>query len=306
MRRLTVILLLAMGLSSVGARAQTGTEPPPRAALPPEKPSSNNPPINLNDSESAHKARALLEQSIDALGGQAYLTFTNRFETGRYYRMHHGKSEGLGIPYNYYIEYPDKDRFEIPHTKDLHIIPGQIDVGGLKDKGFDTVLIHNGDKGYETTFKGTEPQEKEELQNYLRRRPHSLEWIFRKWMNDPTVALFDDGLNIVDSKPVDVVTLLNSQNDSVSVAIDQITHYPVRISYSWRDTKDKQKNTEEEVYDSYRPEQGIMTPHSITRYFNGEMSQQRFITSASYNQNLAPSMFEASVTYEHKEPLKRR
>src|SRR5208283_1653936 len=135
---------------------------------------------------------------------------------------------------------PDKDRFEVIHTKDIHIIPGQIDIGGVKtDKQFDIVLIHNGDKGYETTYKGTAPQDKDELQNYLRRRPHSLEWVFRKWMNDPTVALFNDGLAIVDSKPVDVVTLLNSQNDSVSVALDQITHYPIRISYSWRDPKDK-------------------------------------------------------------------
>jgi hypothetical protein len=49
-----------------------------------------------------------------------------------------------------------------------------------------------------------------------------------------------------------------------------------------------------------------MTPHSITRYFNGEMSQQRFITTAKYNQNLPDALFEASVTYGRKEPLKRR
>jgi len=296
---LTLLSCLAPGL----AYAQTGTEPPPRAALPPEKSAS----VNLNDSESAHKARALLDQAIESLGGQPYLTYTNRTESGRYYPLHHGTSGSPGLPYNYYLEYPNKDRFEVIHTKDIHIIPGQIDIGGVKtDKQFDIVLIHNGDKGYETTYKGTAPQDNDELQKYLRRRPHSVEWVFRKWLNDPTVALFNDGLAIVDSKPVDVVTLLNSQNDSVSVALDQITHYPIRISYSWRDPKDKQKNVEEEVYDSYKPEQGIMTPHSITRYFNGEMSQQRFITTARYNQNLPDSLFEAAVTYERKEPLKRR
>ena len=290
------------------AGAQAGTEPPPRANLPPEPSSSSNlNSVNLNDSESAHKARALLNQTIEALGGQAYLTFTNRFETGRYYPLHHGASSGLGIPYNYYVEYPEKDRFEVIATKDLHIIPGQIDIGGLKtNKKFDLVLIHNGDKGYETTYKGTSEQDRKDLENYLRRRPHSPEWVFRKWLNEPTVALFYDGLSIVDSKPVETVTLLNSKNDSVSVAIDQITHYPVRISYSWRDPNDKQKNVEEEVYDSYKPEDGIMTPHSITRYFNGEMSQQRFITSAKYNQTLPQAMFEASVTYNPETPLKRR
>ena len=301
MRRFAHILLA--WLLSALAYGQTGSEPPPRAALPPEKGSA----INLNESESAHKARALLSQAIEALGGQPYLTYTNRSETGRYYPLHHGESAGLGIPYNYYVEYPDKDRFEVLRSKDLHIIPGTIDIGGLHSgKKFDLVLIHNGDKGYETTYKGTAEQDKLDLQNYLRRRPHSAEWIFRHWLNDPTVALFYDGLTVVDSKPTETVTLLNSKNDSVSVALDQATHYPVRISYSWRDPKDKQKNVEEEVYDSYKPEDGIMTPHSITRYFNGEMSQQRFITTAKYNLNLPDSLFEANVTYEPEQPLKRR
>jgi hypothetical protein len=300
MQRFALILLLSL---TTLASAQTGTEPPPRAVLPPEKSAG----VSLNESESAHKARALLDQAIEALGGQAYLTYANRSETGRYYPLYHGKTESTGIPYNYYLQYPDKDRFEVIHTKEIHVIPGQIDIGGLKNpKKFDLVLIHNGDKGFETTFKGTAPQEKIDLENYLRRRPHSAEWVFRKWLNDPTVAMFYDGLTVVDSKPTEVVTLVNGQNDSVSVALDQNTHYPIRISYSWRDLKDRQKNTEAEIYDSYKPEQGIMTPHSITRYFNGETSQQRFINSAKYNLNLPDSLFDANVTYDPYAPPKRK
>jgi hypothetical protein len=66
--------------------------------------------VNLNESENAHKARALLDQTIQALGGQPYLAFENRRETGRYYPLYHGRTESTGIPYNYYIAYPDKDR----------------------------------------------------------------------------------------------------------------------------------------------------------------------------------------------------
>ncbi|MFZ3340136.1 MAG: hypothetical protein WA213_04585 [Terriglobales bacterium] len=299
MTRLPSILSILF-LSSLSF-AQTGTEPPPRAALPPEPKTS----INLNDSESARKARALLEQSIQALGGQPYLTFQNRSETGRYYPLYHGRTESTGLPYNYYVEYPDKDRFEVLALKEIHIIPGTIDVGGVKSGHKDLILIHNGDHGYEVSYKGTAAQDKQDLQNYLRRRDHSPEWVFRKWMNDPTVALFYNGLDVVDSKPVEGVTLLNSHDDSVTVSIDQSTHYPVRISYSWRDPKDKQMNTEEEIFDNYKPEDGIMTPHSFTRYFNGEMSQQRFITKAKYNLNLPETLFEASVTYDPRAPIKK-
>ena len=298
MNRLAFVLFV-----SALAYAQTGTEPPPRAPLPPEPKAS----VNLNDSESAHKARALLDQAIEALGGQAYLTYTSRSESGRYYALHHGHTESTGILYNYYLEYPDKDRFEVIATKDIHVIPGTIDIGGVKSgHKFDLVLIHNGNQGYEVSYKGTAAQDKVDLERYLRRRQHSLEWIFRKWINDPTVALFYNGLEIVDSKPTEGVTLLNSHDDSVSVWVDQSTHYPIKISYSWRDPKDRQINVEDEIYDHYKPVDGIMTPHSITRHFNGETSQQRFIYTAKYNLNLPDKLFDASVTYDPLAPMKRR
>ena len=263
------------------------------------------PSVNLNDSDNARKARAVLDLTIEALGGQPYLTYENRSETGRYYPLYHGRTESTGIPYRYYVEYPDKDRFEVIHTKDVFLLFGQVGNVKVMNKS-DLVLIHNGDKGYEVTYKGTAAQDKLDLENYLRRREHSLEWVFRKWMRDPNVALFYDGLAVVNGKETEGVTLLNSQNDSVSVYLDQNSHYPVKISYSWRDPKDKQKNVEDEIYDSYKLVQGIWTPHSITRYFNGETSQQRFINVASYNLKLPDSMFEAAVTYDPTVPLKSR
>ncbi len=290
MYRLVAILLLC----ALGAAQNAPTPAPPQPA------------VNLNDSDNARKARAVLDRTIQALGGQAYLTYENKSETGRYYPLYHGRTESTGIPYNYYIEYPDKDRFEVLRLKDIHVIPGQIDIGGVKSKKADLVLIHNGDKGYETTYKGTAAQEPLDLENYLRRRQHSLEWVFRKWIRDPNVAWFYDGQSVVDGKECEGVTLLNSQNDSVSVFLDLNSHYPVKISYSWRDPKDKQKNVEDEVYDNYKLVRGIWTAHSITRYFNEETSQQRFINTASYNLKLPDSMFEAAVTYDPKVPLKKR
>lgn len=286
MHRLVAILLLC----ALGA-AQTA--PAPTA-------------VKLNDSDNARKARALLDQTIQTLGGQPYLTYENRSETGRYYPLYHGRTSSTGIPYNYYVVYPDKDRFEVIHQKDIHLVPGQLSVGHVKTNKVESFLIHNGDKGYETTYKGTAAQDKPDLENYLRRRQHSLEWVFRKWIRDPNVAWFYEGQSVVDGKETEGITLLNSQNDSVSVYLDQNTHYPVKISYSWRDPKDKQKNVEDEVYDSYKLVQGIWTPHSITRYFNGETSQQRFVNTASYNLKLPDSMFEAAVSYDPEQPLKKR
>jgi len=297
MNRLPIVLLLC-GLSS----AQTAPAPaspasPPQAAAAPA--------VNLNDSDNARKARAVLDKTVEALGGQPYLTYENRSEEGRYYPLYHGRTNSTGIPYRYYVDYPDKDRFEVIHTKDVFLLFGSVGDVKVMNKS-DIVLIHNGDKGYETTYKGTAAQDKVDLENYLRRRRHSLEWVFRKWIQDPNVALFYEGAAVVDGKETEGVTLLNSQNDSVSVYLDLNTHYPIKISYSWRDPKDRQKNVEDEVFDGYKLVQGIWTAHSITRYYNGESSQQRFINVASYNLKLPDSMFEASVTYDPRAPIKTR
>ena len=41
-----------------------------------------------------------------------------------------------------------------------------------------------------------------------------------------------------------------------------------------------------------------MTPYSITRFYNGEMSNQRFLNTVTYNNGLNESMFGAKTTYD--------
>lgn len=297
-RVFTILLLSAL------AFGQQATAPPP-----PAPPSTEKPAATINNSESARKARACLDETMKALGGQAYLTAQNRVEDGRLYHLYHGRSREVGTVYRLFNRFPDQDRLELVGRGNFLLpIPmvGVIVVSHEVKHKSDIVVIHNGDKGYETTYKGTAAQDKEELTAHLRRRKHSLEQVLRKWINDPAVEYFYDGMAIVDGKPADQVSLLNSQNDSVTVYLDQNSHLPLKTSYNWRDPEDKQRNVEEEVYDNYRLEQGIMTPHSISRYFNGETSMQRFISQVRYNLQLSDDMFEANVNYDPRAPLKKR
>jgi hypothetical protein len=254
------------------------------------------PTVNLNDSDNARKARTLLNQAVEAVGGQAYLNYQSKSERGRYYPLNHGRTNTVGIPYARFFKYPDKDRFEALHTR------GTVKITDRSD----FVLIHNGDKGYEVSFKGTTSEDPADTAIYLRRRAHSLDRVLRKWLSDPSVELFYDGMAVVDARATDQITLLNSRNDAVTVYLDQNSHLPAKSSYSWRDPEDKQRNVEEEVYDNYRPIQGIQTPHSVVRNFNGEMSQQRFVYQVKYDEPIPDSMFEASITYDAKQGPRKR
>ncbi|MBV9574617.1 MAG: hypothetical protein JOY93_11235 [Acidobacteriales bacterium] len=88
---------------------------------------------------------------------------------------------------------------------------------------------------------------------------------------------------------------MNSTGLAVTLYVDLNTHLPVKKTFSWRDPADKLRNTEDEVYDNYHLVQGIMTPFSVTRYYNGDMSTQRFLNSVSYNKGLSDDLFKAEV-----------
>lgn len=229
------------------------------------------------EQENARKAKALLDQMIEALGGQAYMAIQDISQEGRTYSFHLGIPNSVGVLFWRFYKFPDKDRIELTKKRDV-------------------IYVQNGNKGYEITYKGTRAQDAKDLDDYLRRRDYALDWVLRHWLHEPGIALFYEGPTVAEQKPAEQVTIMNARNQGVTLFIDATTHLPVKKTFSWRDPTDKQRNVEDEVYDNYRPVQGIMTPFSITRFYNGDMSNQRFLTSVSYNQGLSDSMFGASVS----------
>jgi hypothetical protein len=238
------------------------------------------------DQENAKKARALIDQAIEALGGQAYLNVQDISQEGRTYSLHNGQSEGVGVLFWRFYKYPDRDRIELTKKRDV-------------------IYVYRGEEGFEITFKGTRTEDATVMKDYLRRKKFALDWILREWIKQPGVALFYEGATIAAQKDAQQVMIMNAQNESVTLDFDSGTHLPVKKSFSWRDPTDKERNEEDEIYDNYRPVQGVMTPFSVTRIYNGEMANQRFLHTVSYNTGVKDSLFDASVTYDpNKVPRK--
>jgi hypothetical protein len=106
------------------------------------------------------------------------------------------------------------------------------------------------------------------------------------------------GTAIVEQNMAEEVTVLNAQNDSVTLSVDPRSHLPVRKTFSYRDPIDRMKDDDTEIFSNYRLVQGINTPYSTVRLQNGDMRNQRFITSVSYNTELSPTLFETKgITY---------
>jgi len=231
----------------------------------------------------ARKAKALLDAAIQALGGEAYLNLRTRQEEGRTYSFYHGNPTSNGVLFWRFVEYPDKERIEVTKERDV-------------------AYLYVGNKGYEITYKGAHPMETKDLNDYLRRRKFSLETVLHTWINDPTVALFYNGLALAGNQPAEQVTLINAKNEAVDLYFDAETHLPLKKKISWRDPVDRQRNVEEELWDNYRLVQGVMTPYGFTRYYNTDMQSQRFVSNASYSQSLNPAMFDPNSGYNPNKP----
>jgi hypothetical protein len=272
-----LVILIAFAVQfAPSAVAQTGTKPAPSST----QSSAATTPVDL---ENARKARALIDQAIQALGGQAWLKIHDIEQEGRTFSFYHGRPTSNGVLFWRFVEFPDNERIELTKERDV-------------------AELFTGDKGYEITYKGVHEIEQKDLDDYLRRRRFSLETILRTWINDPKVALFYDGSALAGDQSALQVTLINAEDEAVHILFDPDTHLPLKKTYSWRDPADRERDTEEEIYDNYRPVEGIMTPWAFTRYYNGDMQAERFLFTVHYNQGVDEAMFNPDSGYSPNKP----
>lgn len=255
MRIFALLCLCAAGL----AGQQTAPTPAP----------TDSPSASTQD-----KARQTLNRMIEAMGGQAYLTVEDSYTQGRYGRFHNEVMVG-GALYFRYWRWPDQERYELTKERDV-------------------VNIYVGDKAWEATYRGgreLDPAKDENLQLALMRRHYSLERVLRQWLNAPGTIVLDEGPTLADNKMAQRITIINAQNQSVSILISPDTHLPIQKSFTLRDPKTRERDQEDEIYDNWRMIQGVNTPFSIVVKHNGQIVRQQYLFNASYNIHPPDSYF---------------
>jgi len=65
------------------------------------------------------KAKTVLDQAIQALGGDAYLNIQEISQQGRTYSFHHGETTSTGILFWRFVKFPDKERIEVTKQRDV-------------------------------------------------------------------------------------------------------------------------------------------------------------------------------------------
>jgi hypothetical protein len=224
----------------------------------------------------ARQARTVLDAMVKALGGTAWLEMKSQVREGHVAAFYQGKPSGGTTLYYESHAWPDHDRIEYTKHRDV-------------------VQLYAGRVGWEITYRGKKPLPQEQVDDFLRRRDHSIETALKLWRNDPRTILVYEGQHLAARHLADQVTLISAQNEAVTILADVQTHLPLRRTFEWRDPVYKDKNLDAEEYDDYHTIDGFPTPFTITRFKNDEMISQRFLDRISYNQPVDADFWNADA-----------
>ncbi len=215
-------------------------------------------------SASQNKARQALASAIEALGGDAWLNLRTSKIKARVAAFYQGSPTGAVAAETIRTELPDRQR---------------IDFGGHAN----VVQIYADSRAWEITYKGKKTLDSKQAAEYFRWRDHSLGAVLRGWYHDPRMIVIDSGPATIGRRIADSVTLIDSADDAVTLAVDAETHLPLRLSFEWRDPEFHDRNVDAVEYANYHGTGGINTPFNITRTHNGQTVSQLYVESAQYN-----------------------
>jgi outer membrane lipoprotein-sorting protein len=253
----SIFATLALGLLCV---------PPPAAR-------AQNP-DSLMPAASAAKARAILNESIEALGGQAYLQLRDADCTAKFAGFERsGEIGGVG-EVRVLRQMPDKNRTEY-------------------DKRGTIVTIYRADKAWTLDRGGVESVPAADVAAYKEQLQNDANYILRYRLKEPDLTLRYAGTEIVDLKQVDWVEVSDKDGRNVRIAIDRKSRFPSRFVVLSRD-KDGARTQTTTVYTNYHPVDGVQMPFQVSRFRNGQQISQVFYLACKYNTGLADDLFDRS------------
>jgi hypothetical protein len=240
---------------------------------------------------SAAKAKAILQQAIDGLGGAAYVNVHNSECTGRYAQFQHSGEIGGYLLIHEYREMPDKSRIEY-------------------DPKALIVDLYAGDKGWTLDRSGVSDVPATDIADYQEQLRMQMGNVLRNRMNDRGLFFRYGGSDVVDLKEADWVEI-GDQGRTLRIAVGRNDHLPIRSVLQQRDPKTGENTERSTFYTSYHPIDGIQTPFRESRFLNGRQVYQVFWDSCSYNVDLPANFFtreslEQRFSQEHGKNKKKK
>jgi hypothetical protein len=226
----------------------------------------------LMPEQSAAKAKQLLDQAIEALGGSAYLNVRDATCTGRIGSFDHS---GDVTGFEKFVDYavpPFKERQENLPKRNI-------------------IDVYNNDKGWTLDRGGVSEEPKVEISDFQETVKKDLDNILRHRIHEPGMVLRYGGPDVVDLKQAQWVELVDSENRTIRIAFADNTHLPIQETVETRDPRTQLKSSEIDYFSNYHPIEGVQTPFQITRERNQIKVFQVFFEGCHYNTSISEALF---------------
>ena len=231
------------------------------------------------------RGKRIVNEALEALGGERFLSMRDRVETGRAYSFYRDELRGLSVA-TIYTRYLDK-------APEGALAQRERQAFG-KDE-YSSVLFTDG-KGYEVTFRGARPVPDETLARYTETTMRNIFYIFRNRLTEPGMVFESRGTEIQNNQPVEIVDITGSDNDTVTVYFHRSTKLPVRQAFYRRNPVTRERMEEVTIFSKYRDVGGgVMWPFAIERLRNGDKVFEMYSESVAINQNLTDEKFTLSA-----------
>ena len=229
-------------------------------------------PDSMMPDESTVKAKQLIQQAIQALGGPAYLGVKDSTCTGRFAQFgHNGDLTG-------YTRFLDQSKLPFKERTEF----------GTKHN---LVAVSTATEGWDLDRGGVQEATADTLARNQERQKKAINVLLRDRLNEPGLSFRWGGSDLQDLRRVEWVEITDSEHRTMRVGFDQQTRLPSRVIYQTRDPVTHERNEEIEYLSNYHSIQGVTTPLQIARDRNGIKFFQAFFEDCSYNTGLDDSLF---------------
>ena len=226
----------------------------------------------LMPDQSTAKAKEILQQAINAMGGSAYLNLRDITCSGRAGQFGHSGELNGYEQFENYAEPPAMQRTENLPKRNI-------------------VEVYNGDMGWTLDRGGVSEAPITDLARFQENVKRDTFNILRNRIHEDGVILRYGGPDIVNLHEVEWVELLDADDRTIRFAMERTTHLPLEKTVQTRDPKTGTVTDEIELYSNYHAVDGIQTPFQIERDRNGIKILQVFFDSCQYNTGLPASLF---------------
>src|SRR2546428_6558324 len=222
-----------------------------------------------NPAQAQTQANQLIDQMIDALGGQTSLDVKDIHTTGRFFAVTRGQLSGSDI-FSDYIKFPDMERVEFGPTTRR------------------TTQINRGKEGWKIVRKKSpEPQSAGEIEEFLKGVKTSLDYVLRFALEERQTTVQTLPTEMIDFKRVDIVELRDPDKNRIRFYVDRDTHLPVKMQVRRTD----ESKIHEEQYSNWHKFEAVMTPLYVSRLTDNVKTMEIRLETADYNSGLSDNLF---------------